>query len=198
VFNAHQVARVVRDPGFSAGGAGEVAAYMVAPTTCARAAVRMFHTTNAISAKTYLAQSVVGEWTSHPRQSMATNAQRVVDGLDWYIAEDQRDGRPMQAIDETTVVNLPVGGPLQVRLDVVLADGAGVAGRAVFWDGAEFDQTQASVMACAFALGLQQLHPKSTVTTIGIWQARRQYFVEVPYAQAISRSTDAGNVLAGM
>jgi hypothetical protein len=128
---------------------------------------------------------------------MASGARAIVDGFDWYVAQDANDGRPMKALDQKAVVSLPAG-TLDVRLDVTLDDGGDVAGRVVLWDGPDFAPADAPVMACAFALALQQLYPKATVTTIGIWQARRQRLVEVPYASAVASTAAASTILAMM
>jgi hypothetical protein len=108
---------------------------MVVPTTNARAAVRMLHTSNAAAAKRYLAGSKVGSWTSHANARMASGARAVVDGFDWYVKSDAADGRMFKDLDKETVVVLPAGS-ISARLDVVLEDGddLSVAGRQ-FWLG---------------------------------------------------------------
>lgn len=168
---------------------------MTVPTTCARAAVRMLHASDATSAKLYLGNSKVGEWTGHTNASMASGAQAVIDGFDWYAARDVADGRPMKLLDASTTVSLPAGS-LRARLDVVLDDGADLAGRVVLWDGPDFDPTVAPVMACAFAHALQALYPDRAFTTVGIWQARRQRLVEVPHADALAETSTASGILA--
>jgi hypothetical protein len=65
---------------------------MVAPTTIARAAVRQLHTGDSESAKRYLAESKVGQWTAHDNASMASGARAVVEGFDWCVAQDAADG----------------------------------------------------------------------------------------------------------
>jgi hypothetical protein len=148
-------------------------------------------------AKKYLDGSKVGQWLGHSNPSMASGARAVIDGFDWYAAEDARDGRQMREVDDATVVTLPAG-PLEARLDVTLEDSGGVAGRVVLWDGPDFAVADAPMMACAFALALQKLYPKETVTTIGIWQARRQRLVEVPHADAVAQTAAASAILASM
>jgi hypothetical protein len=170
---------------------------MTVPTTCARAAVRILHKDNPAAAKLYLAQSKVGQWVGHTNASMASGARNALDGLDWYIAQDAADGRPMRSLDENAVVSLQ-GNDVSARLDVVLDDGADLAGRVVLWDGPDFDPANAPVMACAFAHALQVLYPTRNFTTVGIWQARRQRFVEVPHSAALAQAAAAGAILAAM
>lgn len=170
---------------------------MVVPTTNARAAVRILHTTTPAAATRYLAGSTVGSWTSHDNRSMASGAQAVVDGFDWYARSDAADARTFKDLDERAIVTLP-SGSIAVRLDVVLDDGDGLAGRVVLWDGPDFDPGSAPVMACAFAHGMQTLYPGRSVTTIGVWQARRQRLVEVPFAQALAQTRAADSILASL
>lgn len=170
---------------------------MTVPTTCARAAVRMLHTTGATPAKLYLGQSKVGHWTGHSNRSMASGSQAVIDGFDWYAREDASDGRPMTALDAKQVVSLQ-GTAVSARLDVVLDDGPDLAARIVLWDGPDFDPAAAPVMACAFAHALQGLYPARAFTTVGIWQARRQRLVEVPHSAALAATTSASATLASM
>jgi hypothetical protein len=170
---------------------------MTVPTTCARSAVRQLHSASAAQAKLYLAQSKVGAWTGHSNPSMASGAQAVVDGLDWYAREDASDGRAMHALDGETVVILQ-GSPVSVRLDVVLVDGPDLAGRVVLWDGPDFDPASAPVIACAFAHALQGLYPGRNFTTIGVWQARRQRSAEVAHSAALAQTPAAAATLASM
>ncbi len=167
---------------------------MTVPTTCARAAVRTLHNTGAEAAKAYLAASKVGEWTGHSHRSLASSATAVIEGFDWYAGQDAADGRATHALDAETVVTLPAG-QVSVRLDVVLRDGADLAGRVVLWDAPDFEEGAAPVIACAFAHALEVLYPQRTFTTVGIWQARRQRLVEVPHATAIAQSAAASQIL---
>lgn len=196
---AHQLSRACREPGYEVPGptAPEPPAFMTVPVTCARAAVRLLHTGGAAPAKTYLEQSKVGEWTAHSNASMASGARAVVDGLDWYANQDAADGRPMRFLDARTIVSLPAGS-VSARLDVVLDDGADLAGRVVLWDGPDFDPGVAPVMASAFALALQGLYPSRSFTSVGIWQARRQRLAEVSYAAALEKTAAASAILASM
>jgi hypothetical protein len=172
--------------------------YLTVPTTLARTAVRKFHRQGEAVAKQYLASSKVGSWANHPTSSsMATNNTRVLDGLDWYIQEDKADGRAMNALDATAIVTIQ-GIDVETRIDVVLDDGNGLAGRVVFWDGPDFDAATAQTIACPYAFALEALYPGATYTTIGVWQARRRYSVEVPHGDALGSVTAAGQVLAGM
>src|SRR4051794_9770217 len=104
MLNAHQLTRACREPGFKPSlAAADPPAFMTVPTTCARAAVRQLHAHGAAAARAYLAQSRVGQWANHANPSMSSNNQNVLDGFDWYIAEDAGDGRPMKAIDQVAV-----------------------------------------------------------------------------------------------
>jgi hypothetical protein len=199
VPSAHQLSRACREPGYSPSGSSgeEPPAYLTVPTTVARCAVRTLHTSGATPAKLYLGNSKVGEWTGHSNRSMASGAEAVIDGFDWYAVQDVADGRPMKALDASTAVSLPAGS-LSARLDVVLDDGSALAGRVVLWDGPDFDPAVAPVMACAFALALQALYPSRAFTTVGIWQARRQRSAEVPHAAALAQTAAASAILASM
>jgi hypothetical protein len=170
---------------------------MTVPTTCARAAVRMLHTTGATPAKLYLGNSKVGAWTGHSNASMASGAQAVVAGLDWYARMDAADGRPMTALDQRTIIRLP-SGTISARIDVVLEDGNDLAGRVVLWDGPDFRVDSAPTIACAFAHAMSAAYVGRHITTIGVWQARRQRAVEVPHADAIAATATASAVLAAM
>lgn len=168
---------------------------MIVPTTVARTAVRLLHTSDASSAKLYLANSKVGEWTSHDHPSMASGARAVVDGFDWYAAQDAADGRSVRALDAATTITLPAGS-LDARIDVVLDDGTDLAGRIVLWDGPDYDVSIVPVMACAFAHALQALYPTRSFSTVGVWQARRQRLTEVPHAEALAETATASGILA--
>jgi hypothetical protein len=199
VFNAHQLTRTCREPGYAhpAASGSDPPAFLTVPTTCARAAVRTLHSTGATAAKAYLVQSRVGQWAGHKNASMASSNQNVLDGFDWYAAEDATDGRPMTTLDASRVVNLR-GIDVTARLDVVLDDGTDLAGRVVLWDAPDFDPAAAPVMACAFAHALVALYPGRNFTTVGIWQARRQRRVEVQHAAALGQTAAAHAILATM
>ena len=115
---------------------------------------------------------------------MAGNARNTVDGLAYYVASDIADGRPMLELARTTTIALP-SGAVDVRIDVLLDDPPGVAGRVVLWDGPDFHPNTAPVMAAVYAQALQALHPELTATTIGIWQARRGRLAEVDVPAAL-------------
>lgn len=199
MISGHELTRACRVPGYRASGAGSSAppAFMVVPTTCARAAVRKLHTGSVAAARKYLANSTVGTWTNHANPSMASGARAVVDGLDWYAACDAADGRPVHKLEPEAAVTLPAGD-VNARLDVVLVDGPDLAGRVVLWDGPRFDPSQAAVMTAVFAHALVSLYPGRSFTTVGLWQARRQQLVEVPHAAALAAIGAANAVLATM
>ena len=199
MVSAHQLSRAVREPGWRAAADGEQPQpWMVVPTTCARAAVRLLHNTGPDQAKSYLAASKVGEWTGHAHPSLASSATAVVNGFDWYAGRDAADGRATSTLDPAVLVNLP-GGQIKVRLDVVLADGEDLAARAVLSELLPtLNEATAPVMACAFAHALEALYPGRTFTTVGVWQARRQQFVEVSFHAAIAQTAAASAILASM
>lgn len=158
---------------------------MVAPTTCARAAVRLHHEHGGSSGIDYLAASVVGKWQSHDNPSMASNASAVIAGMTWYVNRDAEDGRTAHKVAEELVVE--VGGhAVPLRLDVVLNDGEQLAGRMILWDGPDFEEASAALIACPFALALAATYPDDAFTTVGVWQARRQHLVEVDFASAVN------------
>jgi hypothetical protein len=172
MIKGHQLSRACRQPGFQPPETGQpVAAFMVQPTICGQAAVRLLHTTGSVAATQYLANSNVGTWTHHSYASLASNAQAVIDGFAWYVQCDAADGRPMLALDRHAVIT-QLGRPVDARLDVVLTDGPDLAARIVMWDGPDFDPIVAPVIACSFALALAASYPGRSFTTIGVWQAR--------------------------
>jgi hypothetical protein len=128
---------------------------------------------------------------------MASGARAVIEGFEWYAERDTADGRPMHTLDAHTSVSLPAG-TVSTRLDVVLDDGPSLAGRVVLWDGPDFKDSVAPVIACAFAHALQALYPSRSFTSVGVWQARRQRLVEVPFASAIAESATADAILASL
>ena len=168
------------------GDLAEPPAFMVAPTTCARAAVRRFHEIGSAEARDYLTQSVVGRWLDHDNPSMASNARAVLAGFDWYVVTALADGRPTSALNATSRIVLG-SGHLDVRLDLVIEDDGAVAGRGIFWDGPMFDPGSAAVSAYAFAAALEALYPDRTFASIGIWQARRQQRFEIAFSDALAQ-----------
>ncbi len=115
---------------------------------------------------------------------MATSNSNVLSGFDAYVIADTADGRPVAELARSTVLAWPAG-PLKVRLDVILADGDGFAARALLWDGPDLTEAQAPLIAAPYVTALAQLHPEASLTTIGIWQARRQTYIEVPIKSAL-------------
>ena len=198
MINAHQFSRACRQPGHKAPlGSDDAPAFMVVPTGCARRTVARFHREGESSAKNYLGGSKVGEWANHENPSMRSANQAVLDGFDWYCLSHQSAGLSAHATDVETDVTLP-SGILHVRLDVVLNDGDALAARAVFWDGPDFMPADAATIAYPFAIALGQLYPGRVLTTIGIWQARRQRSAEVPVEQALGQASTADRILRGM
>lgn len=195
VFTAHNLGRACR--GADTSPDPDPPVFVTLPTVLARTAVRRLHTADAATAKQYLAQSKVGEWANHSRASMATSNSRVLDGFDWYVQEDAADGRPVKDLDRSAVVSIQ-GIDVDAHLDLVLDDGADIAGRVVLWDGPDFDAELAPTIACAYAHALVALYPGRNFTTVGIWQARRQYKEEVQHASAIARTPAAHKILAAM
>lgn len=115
---------------------------------------------------------------------MATSNGNVLSGFEAYVIADVADGRPMAELSRNTVLAWPAG-PLKVRLDVILTDSDGLAARALFWDGPDLTEIQAPLIAAPYAAALTQLHPEASLTAIGIWQARRQTYIEVPIRSAL-------------
>ncbi|HEX6752549.1 MAG TPA: hypothetical protein VF093_03040 [Solirubrobacterales bacterium] len=185
---ATELSRKVRVPGYRAPGPTSVPppAFLSVPVTVARKAVSLYHEKGAPAARRYLRSSKVGQWAGHTNTSMATSNGNVLSGFEAYIATDARDGRSVAELARSTVLTWPAGS-LKVRLDVILADGDGLAGRAVFWDGPDLAEAQAPLIAAPYAAALVQLHPKASFTGVGVWQARRQTYVEVPIASALSQ-----------
>ena len=161
--------------------------------TVARKAVSLYHEEGASTARAYLRSSKVGQWANHINPSMATSNSNVLSGFDAYVAADTADGRRAAELARSTVLAWPAG-PLKVRLDLLLADGDGLAARALFWDGPDLTETQAPLIAAPYAAALVQLHPNASLSTIGVWQARRQTHVEVPIESAL-RQTQAAQRL---
>jgi hypothetical protein len=117
---------------------------------------------------------------------MATSNSNVLSGFDAYVVADRADGRTATELAPTTALVWPAG-PLMVRIDVILSDGDGLAARAVLWDGPDLTEAQAPLIAAPYAAALQQLHPEASLTTIGVWQARRQSRFEVSFESAITQ-----------
>jgi hypothetical protein len=159
---------------------------LTVPVTVARKAVSLYHEKGAPTARRYLRSSKVGQWANHTNPSMATSNGNVLSGFDAYVVTDTGDGRRVAELAKSTVLAWPAG-PLKVRLDAILTDGEGLAGRAIFWDGPDLVEAQVPLIAAPYAAALAQLHPEATLTGIGIWQARRQTYIEVPIASALSQ-----------
>lgn len=70
------------------------------------------------------------------------------------------------------------------RIDVLLYD-EDLAARAILWDGPDLNAAQAPLVAAPYAAALSQLHTAADLTTIGVWQARRQSYFEVPVSTAL-------------
>jgi hypothetical protein len=146
--------------------------------------VALYHENGVSAARNYLRSSKVGQWANHANASMATSNSNVLSGFEAYVAADMADGREIKGLARSTVLGWPAG-PLAVRVDVILADGNGRAARVLFWDGPELAESQAPLIAAPYAAALEQLYPEASVTSIGIWQARRQAYFEVPVGNAL-------------
>jgi hypothetical protein len=183
---ATELSRKVRVPEYQAPGPASEPppAYLTVPVTVARKAVSLYHEEGISAARVYLRSSKVGKWANHKNPSMATSNSNVLSGFDAYVNADIADGRPASELAQNTVLAWPAG-PLKVRLDVVLTDGKAIAARALFWDGPDLEEAQAPLIAAPYAVALGQVHPEATLTTIGVWQARRQTRIEVPIASAL-------------
>jgi hypothetical protein len=183
---ATELSRKVRVPEYQAPGpASETPpAFLTVPVTVARKAVSVYHEEGASAARAYLRSSKVGRWANHNNPSMATSNGNVLSGFEAYVSADIADGRPVSELAQNTVLAWPAG-PLKVRLDVLLTDGKALAARTLFWDGPDFKEAQAPLIAAPYAVALAQVHPEATLTTIGVWQARRQTRIEVPIASAL-------------
>lgn len=171
--------------------------FLVAPASCIRAGVRRFHSEGRAAATNYLQQSKVTEWADHRNRSMATNSRRLLAGADWYMDRAATDPRPLVALGQKLEVT--VGDvAMTATLDVVLGDDDRVGGRVVLWDGLNFDDHDADLIAYPFALALRDMYPERELTTIGIWQGRWGHAVEVDVAQALRRRTDAERITSSL
>ncbi len=186
VRTATELSRKVRVPGYQAPGpmSEPPPAFLSVPVTVARKAVSLYHEKGVRAARRYLRLSKVSQWANHTNASMATSNSNVLSGFDAYVTADAADGRPVVELARSTVLAWPAG-ELKVRLDVILTDGEGLAGRALFWDGPDVIEAQAPLIAAPYATALAQLHPEALLTAIGIWQARRQTYIEVPIRSAL-------------
>ncbi len=121
---------------------------------------------------------------------MATANSNLLRGFQWYVRQDGADGRAVRTLGHKAIVDVG-GGELRATVDVVLDDGEGIAGRAVLWDGPDFADEDAPLIAYPFAAALQASFAGRTLTTIGVWQGRRQHAVEVSAFEALGRKADA-------
>lgn len=185
---ATELSRKVRVPGYRAPAPGSEPppAYLGVPVTVARKAVNLYHQSGAATARSYLRASKVGQWSNHTNPSMATSNSNVLSGFEAYIAADRADGRHVVGLAQYTVLTWPAG-PLKVRLDMILGDGDDLGARTVLWDGPDLEEAQALLIAAPYASALRQLQPERTLTTIGVWQARRQSYFEVPISGALGQ-----------
>ncbi len=183
---ANELSKKVRVPEYRVPGPGSEPppAYLTVPVTVARKAISVYHEEGASAARGYLRSSKVGKWANHSNPSMATSNSNVLSGFDAYVIADAADGRAARGLARSTVLVWPAGS-LRVRLDVILSDGNGLAARALFWDGPDLTETQAPLIAAPYAAALEQLHPEASLTSIGVWQARRQTHIEVPIGSAL-------------
>jgi hypothetical protein len=198
MITAANVSRAIRQPGYRLPSVlDEPPVFMVLPTTIARRAVRAFHEKGATAAITYVSESKLGEWANHTNPSMASGARNVINGVVEYTKAATADGRKNVRLDQKTVVKLKAG-PVEVSIDVVLADGNDIAGRVVMWDGPDFEPEDAPLIAAVYSQGLQQLYPKRTITSIGVWQGRRQSRAEVAFGDAQAQLKKSSRVLGDL
>jgi len=182
---ANELSKKVRAPEYQVPVPGESPpAFLTVPVTVARKAISTYHEQGATAAHNYLRSSKVGRWANHPNPSMATSNSNVLAGFDAYVVADIADGRSAKGLALGAVLAWPAG-PLKVRLDVLLADGNGLAARALLWDGHSLTESQAPLIAAPYAAALEQLHPEALLTSIDVWQARYQTHFEVPIESAL-------------
>lgn len=186
---ATQLSRKVRVPDYRAPGptSEPPPAYLSVPPNVARKAVSLYHERDARAARRYLRSSKVGQWANHTNASMATSNSNVLSGFEAYVAADRSDGRPVADLAQSTVLDWHAG-PLKVRLDMTLTDDDGLAARVLFWDGPDLTEAQAPLIAAPYAAALSQLYPEASLTAIGIWQARRQTYVDVADPKCVTSS----------
>lgn len=196
---ATQLSRKVRRPEYRAPipGSEPPPAYLSVPVTVARKAVNLYHGRGAATARGYLRSSKVGQWANHTNSSMATSNSNVLSGFEAYVAADAANGKPVLQLAQNAVLAWPAG-PLKVRLDVILDDGEGCAARAVFWDGPDLTEAQAPLIAAPYAAALAQLRPEGILTSIEVWQARRQTYIEVPAGGALGEVRAAQRLQFGL
>jgi hypothetical protein len=196
--SATDLARGVRQPSHRALGPGSPPppAFLVKPTTVARAAVREFHRSGAAAARGYLAQALARE-LAHTHASTRANAVNTVAGLDHYIAADTSDGRSFVMFGGSVPIALP-SGTVTTKIDVIVQGSAGLAARAIFWDGLGIGPQEAEVIAFPYAVALQTLCPGQSLDCVCVWQARRNAMHEVAVSTALSRAGAADAVLAGL
>jgi hypothetical protein len=199
VRTATELSRKVRVPGYQAPGPASEPppAFLTVPVTVARKAVTVYHERGAPAARRYLRSSKVAKWANHTNPSMATSNSNVLSGFDAYVSADTSDGRSVVGLAQTTVLSWPAG-PLKVRVDAILTDGDGLAARALFWDGPDLSEAQAPLIAAPYAVALGQLYSGVSLTTIGIWQARRQTYIEVPVSSALRQVPAAQRVQSSL
>jgi hypothetical protein len=195
---ANQLARRIRDAEFTAPAPGDQPpAYLTVPVNVARKAVTTYHEDGPAAARAYIGASTVARWAKHTNPSMATSNANVLEGFEAYIEADRRDGREVIELAVEPTLHWPAG-PLLVRIDVLLADGADLAARVLFWDGLEIDRADAELIAAPYAAVMEQLHPEPTITGVGVWQARYQSYHEVPFEVAERRLERARIIHQGL
>lgn len=199
MVTALQMARQIRrpSPGMPATAAGQPPVFMTLPTTIARKAIKLYHQKGAVASRKYVRASKLASWAQHTNASMATGARNVIDGLDAYYVADRVDGRTMESLGRTAVVQLP-SGPVKVLVDVVLEDGSALAARAVFWDGPDFQPAQAPLLAAVYSAAMSQLYPERKISSIGIWQGRRQTRAEISFRAAQAQLANANRIRSAL
>lgn len=197
IVSALQIAREVRAPGTGSRGPSKPPVFMTLPTTIARRAVTLYHQAGRQVALEYVGESKLAAWAGSRHRSLASSASNVIDGVSAYITADQGDGRTVLELGRETVIALP-SGPVKARIDVVLEDSGGLVGRVVFWDGPGFQATQVPLLAAPFSEAMRRMYPQRTISSIAVWQGRRQIQEETSFNAAQRRLPRANQIAASL
>jgi hypothetical protein len=85
-----------------------------------------------------------------------------------------------------------------VCIDVVLEDGNGITDRVVMWDDPDFESDDASLIAAVYSQGLRQCYPSRDITSIEVWQGRRQTRETVSFQEAQAELGRADAIRQGL